>query len=780
MSASPSPAPAPSLKGQPLRSALRPEDDSDRTPAGSSSASMKAVQIAEPEQSEPEGSPVKRRSFSAGVGKRLSGRPPLQSGDSSRTSLRSQSSLEVLDSLTSSPSPYDTSLEASTSPPHHKHRVNRLGERLIAQVADWLEHERTKSQNRKSRRVHPSKRKSSNHISSDTEVPLPHLARRTSVDSQSSEVSFDRLQRIIEEGMSALGLKSVPHYSPRSGRKPQRKRSVQLHRTASSDTEWYDGDILVPSCDAVLDNSKTMSYSGGRSGSLEDRSSSLNKKAEKERIAWITFKNEIIRLAHTLRLKGWRRVALDSGESISVERLSGALTNAVYVVCPPDGLREKTEQNKKPPAKLLLRIYGPQVDNIIDRENELSVLQRLARKKIGPRLLGTFSNGRFEQYLNATTLTAANIREPQTSKQIAKRMRELHDGIELLEEEREAGPAVWKNWDGWLATVERAISFLDKKILSGNLGPVRGPVDAWKERGLICGVEWTKFKGMVDKYRRYLDDRYGNPKIIRDHLVFAHNDTQYGNILRVRPDDTTSPLMQPNYEHKQLVVIDFEYAAANMRGLEFANHFTEWGYNYHNEREPHAFNPSMYPKPDEQRRFIKAYVEHRPEYAHPAASTPNLTPLSTPEIAATTPSLNPTTSAPSSSIVEFMLDARVPPGGWREEEKRREDQVDQQVTELMEETRLWRIANSAQWVAWGILQAKIPGYDAEAADDAEGAQPAPEGVPEEDEGDAEAFDYLGYAHSRAMFFWGDCVKMGLIREEELPEEIRGKLKIVDY
>ncbi|RYO89466.1 hypothetical protein DL766_009542 [Monosporascus sp. MC13-8B] len=780
MSASPSPAPTPSLKGQPLRSALRPEDDSDRAAAGSSSASVKAVQIAEPEQSEPEGGLVKRRSFSAGVGKRLSGRPPLQSGDSSRTSLRSQSSLEVLDSLTSSPSPHDTSLEASASHPHHRHRVNQLGERLIAQVADWLEHERTKSQNRKSRRAHPSKRKSSSHVSNDTEVPLPHLTRRTSADSQSSEVSFDRLQRIIEEGMSALGLKSVPHYSSRSGRKPQRKRSVQLYRTASSDTEWYDGDVLVPSCDAVLDNSKTMSYSGGRSGPLEDQSSGLNERAEKERIAWITFKNEIIRLAHTLKLKGWRRVALDSGESISVERLSGALTNAVYVVCPPDCLREKTEQNKKPPAKLLLRIYGPQVDNIIDRQNELSVLQRLARKKIGPRLLGTFSNGRFEQYLNATTLTAANIREPQTSKQIAKRMRELHEGIELLDEEREAGPAVWKNWDSWLATVERAITFLDKKILSGNLGPVRGPADAWKERGLICGVEWAKFKAMVDKYRRYLDDRYGNPKIIRDHLVFAHNDTQYGNILRVRPDDTISPLMQPNYEHKQLVVIDFEYAAANMRGLEFANHFTEWGYNYHNEREPHAFNPSMYPKPDEQRRFIKAYVEHRPEYAHPAALTPNLTPLSTPQIAPTTPSLNPTTSGPSSSIVEFMLDARVPPGGWREEEKRREDQVDQQVTELMEETRLWRIANSAQWVAWGILQAKIPGYDAETAGDAEGAQLAPVGVPEEDEGDAEAFDYLGYAHSRAMFFWGDCVKMGLIRKEELPEEVRSKLKIIDY
>lgn len=461
-----------------------------------------------------------KRRFSAGVGKRLSGRPPSVTADSSRTSLLSQASLEALDSFASNSS-LDVSTDASAAHHHHRHLVNHFGERLIGQISDWLEHERTKSQNRKTRGVRPSRRKPSDHATNDGEAK--QLDRRDSIDSESSDVSFDRLQRIVEEGMSALGLKSIPHYTTKLNRKVQRRRSMQLHRAVSSDTEFYDGDVLVPSCDAILDNSKTLSYSGGKSTSL-DQVSDSNEKEEKERRAWISFKNEIIRLAHTLRLKGWRRVTLDSGESISVERLSGALTNAVYVVSPPDDLKEKTEQNKKPPAKLLLRIYGPQVENIIDRENELSVLRRLARKKIGPRLLGTFTNGRFEQFLNATTLTAANIREPQTSRQIAKRMRELHEGMELLDEEREAGPAVWKNWEQWLPNVEPAITFLDKKILAGNLGPVKGPADSWKERGLVLGVEWAKFKAMVEIYRKYLEERYGDPQVIRDHLVFAHND----------------------------------------------------------------------------------------------------------------------------------------------------------------------------------------------------------------------------------------------------------------
>jgi choline kinase len=48
--------------------------------------------------------------------------------------------------------------------------------------------------------------------------------------------------------------------------------------------------------------------------------------------------------------------------------------------------------------------------------------------------------------------------------------------------------------------------------------------------------------------------------------------TQYGNIMRMIPEGE-SPLMLPANKHKQLVVIDFEYANANLPGLEFANHF---------------------------------------------------------------------------------------------------------------------------------------------------------------------------------------------------------------
>jgi len=174
--------------------------------------------------------------------------------------------------------------------------------------------------------------------------------------------------------------------------------------------------------------------------------------------------------------------------------------------------------------KLLLRIYGPQVEHLIDRENELQILRRLARKKIGPRLLGTFLNGRFEEFFYARTLTAHDLRIPETSKQIAKRMRELHDGVELLEEEREAGAFVWRNWDKWVERCEEVTSWIEGQVLPGEQGVNGSRNQLLNQRGPICGVQWSVFRQTVERYRQWLDARYEGTAGIRQHLVFAHND----------------------------------------------------------------------------------------------------------------------------------------------------------------------------------------------------------------------------------------------------------------
>lgn len=265
-----------------------------------------------------------------------------------------------------------------------------------------------------------------------------------------------------------------------------------------------------------------------------------------------------------------------------------------------------------------------------------------------------------------------------------------------------------------------------------------------------------------------------------------------------------SPLLLPANEHKQLVVIDFEYASANLPGLEFANHFTEWCYNYHDATAPHACNTRNYPTLEEQRRFIRSYVNHRPQFNPKASATP-----------ATTAS-----PGPGNSISAFMLDSRAPPSQYQEDEDRREKQLEKQVDDLLQETRLWRIANTAQWVAWGIVQANVPELDAvsskpvspdqseledaeqpgvvspapshviEATPEHEARDKRPEGLvaealsrgqelPHEDD-DEDEFDYLAYAQDRAMFFWGDVIGMGIVEKQELPEELLAHVKFVEY
>ena len=160
-----------------------------------------------------------------------------------------------------------------------------------------------------------------------------------------------------------------------------------------------------------------------------------------------------------------------------------------------------------------------------------------------------------------------------------------------------------------------------------------------------------------------------------------------------------------------------------------------------------------------------------------------------------------------------MLDSRAPMAQI-EEEKRQEETAETEVKKLVKETRLWRIANSAQWVAWGIVQAKVPGMDealeaqrcgTPKSEDTiiqtqqkhlDSDPPSPESrklvqnlheeepesreeAPEEGHEEGE-FDYLGYAQERAMFFWGDILQLGIVKEEDLPEELLKKVKIVKY
>ncbi|KAH6644534.1 hypothetical protein C7974DRAFT_298597 [Boeremia exigua] len=749
-------------------------------------------------------------------GKRLSGRPSIESMGSFKPQSQSGEPKDGNPSLTSLLS------ESSNDAHHHAH----THERLVKHVQSWLKSERTRRASRKAKRKAAKNARQvdeSQEVSKDQTEAQQTSRGRSDSDSSDGSVALDQLTSILEKTLNitpADAKRKINHVRRMS-------TGLKRHSAVSVDSDYFDSiDTLVPSCDVVLDNSKTMAYSID-DADHEPENEDTERRRRKEKEAWTTFRYEILRLAHTLKLKGWRRVAMEQHDEVDVQRLSGALTNAVYVVSPPKNIKPKEERTdgapmpKNPPPKLLLRIYGPQVDHLIDRESELQILQRLGRKRIGPRMLGTFKNGRFEEFFHAKPLTFKELRVAETSKQIAKRMRELHEGIELLKSEREAGPFVWQNWDKWVDRCEQVVTWLDQQILENGDAPITTASDRWRKRGLICGVEWPIFRQMIEKYRKWLEEQYGGLEKINERMVFAHNDTQYGNILRMMPEGE-SPLLLPANQHKQLVVIDFEYSNANVPGLEFANHFTEWCYNYHDPDYPWACASNYYPTSEEQHRFIRAYLMHTPGLKTPGGAssnppTPHLGPLPT---SASTTALA-ATAAPS-SISAFMLDSRAPPGqSYQEQEAQAERNTEEEAHRLMAETKLWRVACSAMWVAWGIVQAHVPGLpdfdavengasDGPAATALDGAttdveieaekeeektpavstkesEPIDEDKPELDQDadlfksqDDEEFDYLAYAQDRAMFVWGDLVGMGLVKMEDLPETLRQRLKIVEY
>lgn len=141
-------------------------------------------------------------------------------------------------------------------------------------------------------------------------------------------------------------------------------------------------------------------------------------------------------------------------------------------------------------------------------------------------------------------------------------------------------------------------------------------------------------------------------------------------------------------------------------------------------------------------------------------------------------------------MTPFTLDDCPPT--WMQSEKAAEDELDAEVRNLLGQTRMWRVVNSALWIAWGIVQFKYPGMEEDiAAANGETAQdsqkngsgehktpPVDADVDEEEDG----FDYLAYAQDRAMFFWSDILALNLIKPEELPEPMVEHLRarMIDY
>jgi choline kinase len=210
---------------------------------------------------------------------------------------------------------------------------------------------------------------------------------------------------------------------------------------------------------------------------------------------------------------------------IRINKISGALTNAVFFVSCPSIPETST---------LLLRIYGPSSGSLISRPRELELLHVLSSKyKIGPLIYGTFDNGRIEQHFDSVALTAADLRDPEISRWIAARMATLHQvDVDDVEGPLPSGheDGVKKNAHAWLPHAREVLSLpATPQSFSRAFN-----IDAFSH-------QWEKYIHWIS----LVEAKEGASR-----RVLAHNDTQYGNLLRMNPNPRNPK------DHRQVIFVN--------------------------------------------------------------------------------------------------------------------------------------------------------------------------------------------------------------------------------
>lgn len=526
-------------------------------------------------------------------------------------------------------------------------------------------------------------------------------------------------------------------------RTPRRHASGSASPHHSHSPKLYRDHETTPSVDASLDNTLPKDY----------------------------LVQDTLAIIKKLHIFKWRKIAKDDYNLVHLERISGALTNCIYKV---------TYKDYYP---LLLRLYGD-VENIIDRETELNTLTRLSQRNIGPRLLGCFANGRFEEFLNnSITLNKYHIRESRISRMIARRMKELHQGVSLTPQERTQGPKSWILIEKWIALIDEYVF---------------GTSD--EDQTEVFFLNWPQFKALTLAYKTWLFNQHANSNLT-DLLRFCHNDTQYGNLLfydksqripfeeddeitalnlNTEVDDLTIKSSQISINDSstdqlpiitdldfpydtRLTVIDFEYAGANLPAYDLTNHFSEWMYDYHDAENSYKTDESKYPNREERLNLLNSYVKYVP-----GSTTPSLGPMS--KLQMKSPGLKP------SRVTIHPND--LPP----------------KVTKLYNETIMWRGTCSIFWALWGILskgsitneikEQELPKHE----DGPNGekyviTETLPTSADDSDEvlqGNIDdEFDHLKYTNGKLAVAIGDFIQFGLIQLDEIPLEHQKKVKFLD-
>ena len=225
-----------------------------------------------------------------------------------------------------------------------------------------------------------------------------------------------------------------------------------------------------------------------------------------------------------------------SDKDISIIHFSEGITNKI--IC---------ATNLKNNFKVILRTYGAFTEYIIDRDNELIVMNNSPKIKI----YGTFLNGLIYSYIEGRTISIGDLIDIKTFNQTAKAIAGHHK----LSPPIKKVPILFITLRKWISNVPLEYIEPEKKAYDINI---------------------------IKKELVFMEENLKN----RSDVVFCHNDLLLKNFIK---------------NDKSVELIDYEYSGYSYRAFDLANHFNEWcGFELVWEN---------FPSEDTQRRFLKEYLK---------------------------------------------------------------------------------------------------------------------------------------------------------------------------
>jgi len=265
-------------------------------------------------------------------------------------------------------------------------------------------------------------------------------------------------------------------------------------------------------------------------------------------------------LIGTMILVGISRLGVFLG--LPPQVVSGGITNQLLKLTPsPSSVEEP----------ILVRIFGLNTEVLIDRAKEIQNLIALNKFGFGARVLGTFSNGRIEQFLPSRTLDPTDLGREDTIPWLARRMAQFHslkmppcghrahgttDGI----------PEDEHHFISHQSDIKKDDNIQDTQDDEGDDddGPL-SKMQRWLEmaRHLDFSEHPPKAQAFaainLDEIAIDVENMLSFVRRVPSKKVFAHNDLLAGNILilgdRAYPSSTDD-----------IQFIDFEYGSYGPRG----------------------------------------------------------------------------------------------------------------------------------------------------------------------------------------------------------------------